>query len=603
MIFRLAFSFLFCFSGTLLTSGASPDPVPDVTWSLNSPSEFLVQGEVKTADGVDGQSLVFEGRSLLTVADSAEQIAVSQVFALAVWVNPYQVGKTQQMIAATHQYSLDQRNWGVMIDKDKRFRLYVWQDQWVTVDCDKVPELGHWHLVAIQVRAGAAELWVNGELAGRVDLKRPLKPTATPLTFGGVNDNGHIRQNIRGALDSAQWFNRSLTADEMRHLYHPVSATHPVPELPKPVPLWDETSTLPSAAELPQVDGVRFGVIKPYEFSKDRYRFLHGVALGFHRDRLYASFGHNQGGENTDSEEARVCHSDDDGRTWSDVTTIDAGNEPGIGVSHGVFHSHRDEFWAFHGAYSGTMENVHTRAYLLDEATGTWTSKGTIIEGGFWPMQQPIKMQNGNWIMSGLRVGDGAPAAVAISHGDDFTAWDLIVIPRGEGIGNMWGESTVFVNGETIVNLSRYGAEATALRATSDDYGRTWTASLPSNLPMTTSKPYTGTLSSGQNYLVGTTAAHNGGRRSPLTIAVTRQGETLFSKVFVIRDAEFDDGPGESHPQTKLSYPYAIEHDGKLYVGYSNSGGGVGRVGSGRELWNNNSAELAVIPIKCLTRP
>ncbi len=38
---------------------------------------------------------------------------------------------------------------------------------------------------------------------------------------------------------------------------------------------------------------------------------------------------------------------------------------------------------------------------------------------------------------------------------------------------------------------------------------------------------------------------------------------------------------------------YAIEHQGKLYVGYSNSGDKSTRVGTGRDLWNNNSAELA----------
>ena len=64
----------------------------------------------------------------------------------------------------------------------------------------------------------------------------------------------------------------------------------------------------------------------------------------------------------------------------------------------------------------------------------------------------------------------------------------------------------------------------------------------------------------------------------------------MFSKVFVIRHAEFPGGPGESHPNAALSYPCATEHDGKLYVGYSNSGGNVGRQGTGRELWNNNSA-------------
>jgi hypothetical protein len=32
----------------------------------------------------------------------------------------------------------------------------------------------------------------------------------------------------------------------------------------------------------------------------------------------------------------------------------------------------------------------------------------------------------------------------------------------------------------------------------------------------------------------------------------------------------------------------------------SNSGGGIGRKGEGRELWNNNSAELAIIPFEQL---
>ena len=70
-----------------------------------------------------------------------------------------------------------------------------------------------------------------------------------------------------------------------------------------------------------------------------------------------------------------------------------------------------------------------------------------------------------------------------------------------------------------------------------------------------------------------------------------------FSKLYVIRHSLLADAPGESHAGASLAYPYAIEHDGKLYVGYSNSGGGVGRVGEGRQLWNNNSIELAMIPL------
>jgi hypothetical protein len=368
---------------------------------------------------------------------------------------------------------------------------------------------------------------------------------------------------------------------------------------PEPVAIWTG-GEVPKAADAPVLRDVAFRVIKPYEFDKDGYRFLHGVALAWHKDKLYASFGHNQGGENTDTEEARVRVSEDGGRTWGAITTIDPGDEPGVGVSHGVFLSHNGQLWTFHGAYSGTMEKVHARAYLLNETDGTWERKGTVIEGGFWPLQEPLKMADGNWIMSGISAGKGNPAAVAVSHGDDLTKWDLVVIPKPKSL-TMWGESSIMLDGRRVVNVARCdGKHPVALVAVSEDCGRTWSESRPSNLPMAASKPYTGTLSTGQHYLICSTTADGGNRRSPLTIAVSRPGEQTFSRVFVIRHALFPEGPGESHKGAALSYPYAIERDGKLYVGYSNSGGGIGRKGEGRERWNNNSAELAIIPMEQL---
>ncbi len=368
----------------------------------------------------------------------------------------------------------------------------------------------------------------------------------------------------------------------------------------QPALLWDESVTVSRTVDLPSLDDVRFEVIKPYEFDKDGYRFLHGVGLCFHHETLYASVGHNRGGENTDTEEARFCFSTDDGRTWSPMATIDAAPMKGIGVSHGVFLSHQGELWAFHVPYTGTMQNVHTRAYRLNESSRSWEPHGTIVRGGFWPLGEPQKMDDGNWIMAGFCVGDGNPAAVAISHGDELLAWDLVVIPQSEGLGKVWGESAVIVAGSRITNIARWGAQSRALVSVSEDFGQTWTPSVPSNLPMAASKPCAGTLSTGERYLIASTSADGGNRRSPLTIAVGRPGESVFRKIFVIRHAELPEGPGESHPRAALSYPCAIEQDGKLYVGFSNNGGNVGRVGEGRELWNNNSAELAIIPIEQL---
>lgn len=355
-------------------------------------------------------------------------------------------------------------------------------------------------------------------------------------------------------------------------------------------PLWDATNPVPAAADLPDVEGIKFHVIKARQPERDGFNWLHGVALAWHGEKLFASFGHNSGKENTASEIANYTVSEDGGQTWSKVKLIDDGKEEDLAVSHGVFLRQAKTLWAFQGAFYGRMKKIHTRAYSLDEASGQWRFHGVVIEDGFWPMQEPQKMPDGNWIMAGLQVVEGIgggnnPAAVAISHGNDFTKWSLVSVPRPAAMA-MWGESTVVANGRHVTNISRF-RQPVALVSRSADYGRTWSTMKESNLPMTASKPYAGTLSTGQAYLIGNTTADSRNRRWPLTITVTDQAECSFRRVFKIRDAEHPHA-GESHPKAALSYPYAIEHQGKLYVGYSNDGGRGA---------NRNSAELAVIPV------
>jgi hypothetical protein len=186
---------------------------------------------------------------------------------------------------------------------------------------------------------------------------------------------------------------------------------------------------------------------------------------------------------------------------------------------------------------------------------------------------------------------------VALCHGDNFTKWEVIRIPTAMDI---WGESTIIAAGPDVLLISRgaWDGAHKAYVSTSSDFGHTWSELQESNLSMVLSKPYAGILSTGQRYLLS--SIHAGvSARQPLCIAVSRPGENAFRKVYRIRDGVHD-GPGESHPAAALAYPYAVEHDGRLWVVYSNSGGGQGRTGEGRTLWNNNSAELAIIPIASL---
>lgn len=368
-------------------------------------------------------------------------------------------------------------------------------------------------------------------------------------------------------------------------------------------PLWDSKVGMPEKEDIPIIENIEISVIKPYEYDKDGYRFLHGVAIIGHKGKLYASFGHNKNGENTVTEEANYRVSADGGKTWGPLKNIGGGEK--VAVSHGEFISYKGNLWALQGEYDGIMENLRMRAFLLNENTDKWEDKGIVARSNFWPMAAPEKMENGNWIMPGVQVNQtGAgnnPPAVAISHGDNFLEWEVVVIPMKQT--NVWGESSLLIAGSTIINISRWGGKFKALASKSEDYGRTWTELKESNLPMVSSKVYSGQLSTGEYYAIGTIYKGVGRTRNPLTIAISEPDKMLFSRLYNIRDAVFEDGPGESHPGAALSYPHAYEFKGKLYIGYSNSGGKVGRPKgkNWRETANNNSAELAIIPIEMIT--
>jgi hypothetical protein len=562
-------------------------------WTLDSSKDesLIARGAVREAPGVTQQCLALDGDSAIELKDSSALNAGTEGFTFSVWFNPYAPKDGQQVIAGKTRYSSNERQWTLTVEPNGTLKAFLQQTGWSTISDAEPLEAGHWHLATLSVSPDKAVLYRDGKRIGEAVLKKPVPATQALITLGGIVDAGVLKQTFSGAVDEARFEPRVLSAEEIAVSYQPVTATH---ELPKPLvsdtPLWDERSPLLKSAELPVLNGVEFHVIKKQAPDVDGAKWTLGVGLAWHKDRLFASYGFNKGDENTPTEEAHVRVSDDAGKTWSAPVVMDHG-EGNLGVSHGVFLSHKDKLWAFMGAFYDHFQRTHTRAYLLDETTGQWQAKGTVINDGFWPMQEPQKMDDGNWIMSGARVAkgydfSGDPPAVAISHGDDFTKWDPVVLPVAPRLRSVWGESTVIVKGRRITNISRYGGKALALIATSDDFGRTWSTALPSNLPMATSKPYAGTLSTGQRYLVCTTTADTGGKRSPLTIAVSKPGESVFGKVFIIRRSIFPEGPGVSSERADFSYPYAIEHDGRLYVGYTHK--------------SHIANELAIIPVRSL---
>ena len=547
----------------------------DLRWSLDSieSSELTVHGTITHATGLTDRSTdksaVFNGESLIKANNSEGLSYGEHGFTLTAWVNPYLLSGDQQMLAAKNRYSLDQREWGVMIDKDNQFRLYVWQDEWTTAACTTRPLPGKWHMIGVVVRPDRAELWVNGKIAERVELANQIAPTEAPLTIGGIDDNGRIRQNFIGAIDEVRLFDKPLSAERMATAYQPVTVMHDIAALATipamtPIKLWTGPPIPKNAESIPWAPGIEHRTI--HRASQDGDKFLHGAAIVEHKGVLFANWANSPTNENGPHETLRGRRSSDGGLTWSDMEVIGPGFDGPMRHSHGVLFVHKNELWAIcsrfgEGKPGRRFPGLQAEAFVLNEQTNRWDSRGIVMEN-CWPYDEPVRMANGSFITGG-QDKDGLPV-VAISQGDDLTQWESVLIPFDRRLKPSFAETTVWAEGQQVTAVIR-GGGGVAWMSTSSDHGRTWSIASPSNLPMPRAKAYLGKLSTGQLYLLSNLVD-----RDTLVVSVSRPDQQTLSRMWRVRHGKSIPPrfPGRAKGK-QWSYPYGFEHDGKLFVVYS----------------------------------
>ncbi len=563
------------FLSLLLTAAASSgaeSAAVERQWSLDTtthPDFTVTGGAAVSAPGVLDQAVALDGAAVLELKHSTAATHHAKGFTCALWVNPYATDNGQQMIVAKNRYSLNEREWGLMIDRDGRYTLYVRQEGWRTLASDSRPTLGKWQHVAVAISPAQAELWVDGKSAGSLDLAGPLARTKAPLTFGGVNDNGRIWQNFLGALDEAVLVDRALTGDEIaaRHAQHRAKAAAAAVHTPpknEVFPLWSGGAIPSRPEDIPFADGVEHRTL--HDARTHSYKFLHGAALIDFKGTFFANWANSPKNENMEFETLQGRRSNDRGRTWTGVEMIGPGFEGAERHSHGVFMNHQGRLWTFAARFGkGTpgkkFPGLCAEAFTLNEATDRWESQG-IVMTNCWPYDEPVRMADGNFITGG-QDKDGLPV-VAISHGDDVTQWDSVLIPYDRRLKPSFAETTVQTAGDRVLAVIR-GGGGVAWVAASEDFGRTWSKAAPSNLPMPRAKAYLGRLSTGQLYLVS-----NFKNRDTLVVSVGRPGEGSLSAMWRVRHGKSEPPrfPGRAKSK-QWSYPYGYEHGGKLYIVYS----------------------------------
>jgi len=561
---------------TWLLLSAAPDSAATIgTWSFEDQPE---------SPGVAGHALICDGFStVLSVPDTAALRVSAGDFALSVWAAPYRVGGEKQAIVAKSVYARNLREWTLLLDDDSRFRFYLRAaGQWQTVASAVEPQPGQWYHLAVVRRGEALTIYVDGQPGESITIDGQAEAPGAPLTFGAVDNGGSLQQAYFGAIDEARLDARAWTAGEVAMLADHNPPDHVVPEPPTidRYPLWAGDFP-PKESELPRLEGVRYEMIKRREPEVDGYDWLHGVALIFWQGELLASFGHNQGRENTPTEVLNLVRSRDGGRTWGALEPLAPGGD-GFGNSHAVFFECDGELWCFAPRFGKgpkvQFPGLQMEAWRLRDDQ-TWDRLGVVAED-IWPLGPPMKLANGNWLVTGCNAR--WRAAVAVSHGDDLLHWDNVDIPVGDRVLT---EATAWVDGARVTlimrNQSPLAMPNCAALSFSDDGGRTWSEPVESNFPMVTCKPFASKLSNGQRYLIANVCDVSQHNRRTLAIAVSKPGEEQLSRIWLLATGD-----------RSLAYPYAIERNGELWIGYSEADGKLGG--------NRNHARLAVVPVSAL---
>lgn len=336
-------------------------------------------------------------------------------------------------------------------------------------------------------------------------------------------------------------------------------------------PVWDPDMLFPSPQEMHDLDIVTHVAIE--RAQPKGYHYLHEATIQWHKDRFFLCWANHRTKEDNNRNEIIRGRTSADGLHWSEPWEwVPTTRSKAESLNNPIIFSHSGQLYGF---FVGWHEDYpKTELYILD-GEGQWQYQPGSDIPMLIPYCTPQRMSDGNWVMAGEHYW--FEACVAISKGDDLTKWELVDVPRDFNFRQLFPESAVVNQDDRLLIFCRPNpntATLTAPVAESRDCGRTWTSLTLSNFPLANSQPFSGRLSTGQNYLITNNLEED---RALLTIAVTASDGGLFRRIFKLRHQQWParrqwgglgNGSGIGKP-TEWSYPNATEHEGKLYIACS----------------------------------
>ncbi len=232
-------------------------------------------------------------------------------------------------------------------------------------------------------------------------------------------------------------------------------------------------------------------------------------------------------GEKIDSWRTMLSHSSDDGKTWSAPHELVSGDRGG----------------------RGPVRNKPIRL-----SSGRILAPAS-LEDGIWSAFADISDDGGKtWRKSGEVVIENLTA----SKTEKTVSESSIPVSEQSFYGRGVIQPTLWESSQGKAHMLLRSTEGRIYRSDSSDNGESWTYAYPTNLPNNNSGIDLVRLKNGDLYLVSNPVGENWGKRSPISLDVSKDNGATWERV-----CDLDSGDGE------FSYPAIITDEERLYISYT----------------------------------
>lgn len=315
-------------------------------------------------------------------------------------------------------------------------------------------------------------------------------------------------------------------------------------------------------AKLPLLKGTH-AVVCPYE---EAWKFqLHNYLL-HHEGKFWCMWSAGPVVEDVPTQHVRYATSDD-GLTWSTPKNLTGMPLEGRAYIARGFWLRDGELLALAASYKGkgafgVDKDLKLVAFAWDKSGNSWKEKTVVFENAINNFS-PQKLSTGEWMMT--RRDARFNVSMLIGGVKSLTEWEVIpVVDRLAALKAskfspdepVWWE---LPDGTLMSAIRDNGGSQRLFRSVSTDHGRTWSKPEITNYPNSTSKLFTLKTSRGFRVLVSNANPTIGRREMHLAISEDGKQFTRMARLDI-----------PSPRATTFQYPHVIEHEGSLFIAFSN---------------------------------